>query len=582
MSLSPAKANVASDGASDGVGRGRPSAVCHCRRGRQLATTWPNTCSCLYRALNLAPKLARWLLERGLPGAFGYFNARTQYFDEVLLQEARAGLEQVVILGAGFDSRSLRFSDALGNGARIRSGPARGVGAQTEHLLRAGSRRRVSDRGANRFRARGSRPCHCVSGDTPRRRGRCSCGKASPTTFQKTPSEQSSSLVASQSGSGSSILFDYVTRAFVDGDYSGYGARRLADGWRRLGNVNRFGVDDVAAFMPPIGLKASQRHRCGRTGASLPVVVCLVPPQSLGLHAHCACGRSWSSPLGTTMLAGVEHRYAANGARGTCQILYGVHSQEWSRLEHGCCAWICTSGGLMATGGATLPRVAPGEVVLEVAFRPELTQQHGFLHAGIVTSVMDSACGYAALSLMDPGTAVLTVEFKVNLLAPARGTRFRATGGCAGRANRDRRLRGVPRGRGGRRWAPGVHRSDGWCTGRPLAGRTTDAVRRTRPGLGRLVRQTVCAIVRQRVAPPARSTKVRSHTKKSQSKSAAAPSALITPGIDSLGDWRGEMLSRLRALNKEADAEVPRNGIGRRRPGSAQRAVCTGEPTREP
>ena len=59
------------------------------------------------------PKLTRWLLERGLPGAFGYFNARTQDFDEVLLQEARAGLEQVVILGVGFDSRSLRFSDAL-------------------------------------------------------------------------------------------------------------------------------------------------------------------------------------------------------------------------------------------------------------------------------------------------------------------------------------------------------------------------------------------------------------------------------------------------------------------------------------
>jgi hypothetical protein len=61
------------------------------------------------RTLNRAPKLARRLLERGLPGAFGYFNARTQYFDEVLLQETRAGLQQVVILGAGFDSRSLRF-----------------------------------------------------------------------------------------------------------------------------------------------------------------------------------------------------------------------------------------------------------------------------------------------------------------------------------------------------------------------------------------------------------------------------------------------------------------------------------------
>ena len=82
----------------------------------------------------------------------------------------------------------------------------------------------------------------------------------------------------------------------------------------------------------------------------------------------------------------------------------------------------------MATLGATLAQVAPGEVVIELPFRRELTQQHGFLHAGIVTSVMDSACGYAALSLMEPGAGVLSIEFKVNLIAPARGNRFRASG----------------------------------------------------------------------------------------------------------------------------------------------------------
>src|SRR5262245_17610 len=83
---------------------------------------------------------------------------------------------------------------------------------------------------------------------------------------------------------------------------------------------------------------------------------------------------------------------------------------------------------VMATLGASLARVAPGEVVIELAFRPELTQQHGFLHAGVVASVMDSACGYAALSLTEPGAAVLSVEFKVSLLAPARGSRFAAHG----------------------------------------------------------------------------------------------------------------------------------------------------------
>jgi uncharacterized protein (TIGR00369 family) len=83
---------------------------------------------------------------------------------------------------------------------------------------------------------------------------------------------------------------------------------------------------------------------------------------------------------------------------------------------------------VMTTLGVTVARVAPGEVILELPFRSELTQQHGFLHAGVVTSAMDSACGYAALSLMERGAAVLSVEFKVNLLAPARGDRFRAIG----------------------------------------------------------------------------------------------------------------------------------------------------------
>ncbi len=82
----------------------------------------------------------------------------------------------------------------------------------------------------------------------------------------------------------------------------------------------------------------------------------------------------------------------------------------------------------MHTFGATIERVAPGAVDLALVFRPELTQQHGFLHAGVVTAVVDSACGYAALSLMDAGAAVLSVEFKMQLLAPARGARFLAAG----------------------------------------------------------------------------------------------------------------------------------------------------------
>jgi uncharacterized protein (TIGR00369 family) len=79
---------------------------------------------------------------------------------------------------------------------------------------------------------------------------------------------------------------------------------------------------------------------------------------------------------------------------------------------------------VMATFGAELSRVAPGAVEILFPYREALTQQHGFLHAGAVATIADSACGYAALTLMPPDTAVLTTEFKVNLMAPAAGESF--------------------------------------------------------------------------------------------------------------------------------------------------------------
>jgi uncharacterized protein (TIGR00369 family) len=83
---------------------------------------------------------------------------------------------------------------------------------------------------------------------------------------------------------------------------------------------------------------------------------------------------------------------------------------------------------LMATIGARLTSVAAGAIEIRMPFRADLTQQHGFLHAGVVTSVLDSACGYAAFSLMPEGVGVLSVEFKTNLLAPARGEELIARG----------------------------------------------------------------------------------------------------------------------------------------------------------
>lgn len=78
----------------------------------------------------------------------------------------------------------------------------------------------------------------------------------------------------------------------------------------------------------------------------------------------------------------------------------------------------------MRTLGAELTLVASGTVEIEMSYSEALTQQHGFLHAGVISAALDSACGYAAYSLMPENSGVLSIEFKVNLLAPGRGERF--------------------------------------------------------------------------------------------------------------------------------------------------------------
>ena len=79
---------------------------------------------------------------------------------------------------------------------------------------------------------------------------------------------------------------------------------------------------------------------------------------------------------------------------------------------------------IMGLIGGELTRVDPGVVEISLSYRADLTQQDGFVHAGIVSTIADSACGYAAYSLMPPESEVLAVEFKVNLLRPAKGERF--------------------------------------------------------------------------------------------------------------------------------------------------------------
>jgi uncharacterized protein (TIGR00369 family) len=79
---------------------------------------------------------------------------------------------------------------------------------------------------------------------------------------------------------------------------------------------------------------------------------------------------------------------------------------------------------IMSLIDARLTRVEPGRIDITLPFRGDLTQQHGYLHAGIITTIADSACGYAAYSLMPPGAEVLSIEFKINLLRPGQGETF--------------------------------------------------------------------------------------------------------------------------------------------------------------
>lgn len=83
---------------------------------------------------------------------------------------------------------------------------------------------------------------------------------------------------------------------------------------------------------------------------------------------------------------------------------------------------------VMQAIGARLVTLGSGEARIELPFRPELTQQHGYIHAGIIGTIVDSACGYAAYTLMPADSEVLTVEYKVNFLAPAQGEKFVAIG----------------------------------------------------------------------------------------------------------------------------------------------------------
>lgn len=209
------------------------------------------------RSWTWAPRFSRFVIDRLVPGAFGYFNARTRYFDDVLLQEAARGLDQLVLLGVGFDSRSVRFASQLG-AARVfevdrpevlqtRGERLRGVQQNPQAVAVPIDFER--DDLAEVLRARGF-----VS------RGARSLFLWEGVTYYLPQSAVDAVLarVASLTQAPSSIAFDYVTRAFFEGDVRAYGARQLAYGWRSLGNVNRSGVADVHRLLGAHGFRVRE------------------------------------------------------------------------------------------------------------------------------------------------------------------------------------------------------------------------------------------------------------------------------------------------------------------------------------
>jgi methyltransferase (TIGR00027 family) len=200
------------------------------------------------RWLNRAPRTSRWLLERTSPGAYGYFNARTRYFDAVLAREAERELDQVVLLGAGFDSRPLRFAEQL---ARTRVFE---VDMPEVLDLRAERLRGIAMSSAQSVPV----PIDFERDDLASRlkqQGYATEGRTlflwEGVTYYLRPAavEAVIASMAALSRPGSALVFDYVTRAFFEGDHDSYGAKQLAAGWRHLGNVNHSGIDDCAALL---------------------------------------------------------------------------------------------------------------------------------------------------------------------------------------------------------------------------------------------------------------------------------------------------------------------------------------------
>ena len=206
-----------------------------------------------YRLLIRAPRLARHLFEWFTPGGVAYFNARTRHIDAIVRARIAGGLDQLVVLGAGFDSRAIRFDGELGETRVFEVDVADVIALKGQHFA-------AIDRSLPRRLAQVA-----IDFSTERLDKLLSHGfrPAARTLFlwegvtmYLRDDDVSGVLkfVREHGGSGSTLVFDYVTRDFFEGDHSGYGSPQLARAWRRMGNVNRSAIASVHDRLAPFGL----------------------------------------------------------------------------------------------------------------------------------------------------------------------------------------------------------------------------------------------------------------------------------------------------------------------------------------
>jgi methyltransferase (TIGR00027 family) len=207
-----------------------------------------------HKILNRFPRLTRRLMDARVPGGVAYFNARTKHLDAILQREIDEGLEQLVVLGAGFDSRAMRFDERLGAARVFEVDLPEVLAAKRKHLADAKLRlpKRLTHVGMN-F-SKDALVEKLVSAGYVNSLRTLVLWEG--VTFYLRHEEVSAVLrfVREHTGHGSSVAFDYTTQPFFDGDHSGHGARQLADAWSKMGQVHRSAIGSVSERLGSMGL----------------------------------------------------------------------------------------------------------------------------------------------------------------------------------------------------------------------------------------------------------------------------------------------------------------------------------------